>query len=103
MIRKLLNKKAVERQTWADDLPREHQKGLLENNPHGDPCQCCKKEMTDLEDEVAKDEEIHNLNKRLSSQDEEIRRLKEMKTPQQSPQGSPWYAEQDVLGAQSSL
>ena len=94
----------VERQTWAADLPREHQKALLENNPHGDPCQCCKKEMTCLEDEVArKDEEIHYLNKLLSSKDEEIRRLKDMKTPQQYPQGSPRFAERGVLGAQSSF
>ncbi|KAJ6410640.1 hypothetical protein OIU84_007398 [Salix udensis] len=101
MIRKLLNKKVVERPTWAD----ENQEALLETNPHGDlPCHCCKKAMTYLEDEVArKDEEINYLNKLLSSKDEEIRRLKDMKTPQQYPQGSPRFAERDVLGAQSSF
>ncbi|KAJ6294486.1 hypothetical protein OIU76_022539 [Salix suchowensis] len=100
MIRKLLNKKVV-----ADDLSRENEEALLETNPHGElPCQWCKKAMTYLEDEVArKDEEIHYLNKLLSSKDEEIRRLKDMKTPQQYPQGSPRFAEQDVLGAQSSF
>ncbi|KAJ6761171.1 hypothetical protein OIU79_025909 [Salix purpurea] len=105
MIRKLLNKKVGERQPWADDLSRENQEALLETNPHGDlPCQCCKKAMTYLEDEVArKDEEINYLNKLLSSKDEEIRRLKDMKTPQQYPQGSPRLAELDVLGTQSSF
>ncbi|KAJ6676271.1 hypothetical protein OIU85_009547 [Salix viminalis] len=94
----------VERQTWADDSSREDQEALLETNLHGDPCQCCKKEMSGLEDEVAhKDKEIHYLNKLLSSKDEEIRRLKDMKTPQQYPQGSPRFAEQDVLGARSSF
>ncbi|KAF9668216.1 hypothetical protein SADUNF_Sadunf15G0106100 [Salix dunnii] len=105
MVRKLLNKKVVERQNRADDLSREDQEALLETNPHRDlPCQCCKKEITGLEDEVArKDNEIHYLNNLLRSKDQEIRRLKDMKTPQQSPQRSPWYAEQDLLGAQSSM
>ncbi|KAF9668218.1 hypothetical protein SADUNF_Sadunf15G0106300 [Salix dunnii] len=85
MVRKLLNKKVVERQNRADDLSREDQEALLETNPHGDlPCQCYK-EMTDLKDEVArKDKEIHCLNNLLSSKDQE--RLKDIKTPQQSPQ-----------------
>ncbi|KAJ6761172.1 hypothetical protein OIU79_025910 [Salix purpurea] len=97
-------KKVVERQTWVDDLSREDQEALLETNPHGDlPCQCRKKEMSGLEDEVAlKDEEIHYLNKLLSSKDQGSRRLIYMKTPQQYQQRRLWYAERDIIGAHSS-